>query len=330
MVRKTNKIKKLITITLTLMAFVVLGHGCTKPEADESLLYGFITDFATGKPIKNANVQLRPSGETTLTGSDGKYEFHDLSEGEYYITVSKSEYTDLVDDYQIILKKGEKIRRDLRIEKIPTWILITDMMGNELTCLDFGTNENFNAFNIFNNGTVSVQCHLEYNCDWIASVSTIPEQLSPGQNVTVTIQIDRSKLNAGENTTYFHVTSNNGSNMLMIKATGEYKSPEVVTQPVTYIDGTITPWCNTFHAEVTEVGNPPYYQRGFCFSSQNSSPTINDNCIIVSGTGLGEYSYTYWDFPPNTITYYVRAWVKYDNGKMKYGNTKSFTYNNVK
>lgn len=322
--------KIFVPILLTLLAFALLEQGCTKPAVEDSLLYGYITDYATGVAIKNANVQIHPSGETTLTGSDGRYEFIDLPEGDYYLTVSKSEYTDLLDDYKISLKKGKKIRRDLRIEKIPTWILITDMMGNELACLDFGTNENFKAFNIFNNGTVGVQCHLEYNCDWITTVSSVPEQLLPGQNVTVTIQIDRSKLDAGDNTTYFHITSNNGSNLLVIKAIGEYRSPEVVTKPVTYIDGTITPWCNTFHAEIIEVGNPPYYQRGFCFSSQNSSPTINDNCINVSGTGLGEYSYTYWDFPPNTMTYYVRAWVKYDNGKIKYGNTQTFTYNDVK
>ena len=215
--------RKLISITLMLFAIVMLWHGCTTvPENSESLLYGIVTDFDTGEPVKNANIQLRPSGETTLTGSDGTYEFQNLPEGEYKITVSKSEYTDLLDNYPIVLKKGKRIRRDLQIEKLPTWIRITDMMGNDIPELDFGTNESFKAFNVFNNGTVTVhQCHFEYdhNCEWISQVSQISDQILPGQNVTVTIQIDRTKLNIGVNSVNSYFITENGSNLLVIKAT---------------------------------------------------------------------------------------------------------------
>ena len=39
-------------------------------ENDSGGICGVVTDFATGEPIKNANVQLRPTGETTLTGTE--------------------------------------------------------------------------------------------------------------------------------------------------------------------------------------------------------------------------------------------------------------------
>lgn len=214
--------KKLIAISLMIVSIVLLWGGCTKPDNDESLLYGLVTDFDTGEPVKNANIQLRPSGETTLTGSDGTYEFQNLPEGEYKITVSKSEYTDLVDNYPIVLKKGKRIRRDLQIEKLPTWIRITDMMGNDLPCLDFGTNENFKAFNVFNNGTVAVHdCHFDYDptCEWISNVSPIPDQILSGHNVTITIQIDRTKLKSGVNSINSYFRTENGSNLLVIKAT---------------------------------------------------------------------------------------------------------------
>ena len=314
--------------------------GCTpednpsggEGDSDSGSIYGCITDFATGEPVRNANVQLRPSGETTLTGSDGMYEFLDIPDGAYSITVSKAEYTDLIDDYVITVKNGRRMRRDVQIEKIPTWIRLTDMSGNNISSIDFGSNPSINmqSFNIYNNGTVTINCSVVYSCAWISAVSSVPNSLSPGQNVIVSITIDRSKLAAGSNFTDLYVTSNNGSNVLHIYATGGYSLPDVTTNPVTYVDGSITPWCNTFHATVNSVGNPAYHHRGFCYSSTNHNPTINDNRVDVSGNGLGEYSYTYWDFPPYTVTYYVRAWVMYgSNNEIQYGNVRSFTFNDV-
>lgn len=324
---------------VALLAFCCALFGCGKEDnpsgggSGSGSIYGCVTDFATGEPVRNANVQLRPSGETTLTGYDGMYEFLDIQDGNYSITVSKAEYTDLIDDYVIEVKNGRRMRRDVQIKKIPTWIRFTDMVGNDITELDFGSNASINmqSFCIYNNGTVSIDCEVVYSCDWITSVSSASSTISPGLNVMVSVQIDRSKLAAGPNSTDLYVTSNNGSNVLHIKATGGYALPDVTTMPVTYVDGTITPWCNTFHAEVTSVGNPAYHKRGFCYSSTNHTPTINDNRIDVLGTGLGEYSYTNWDFPPYTETYYVRAWVMYgSNNQIQYGNVRSFTYNDVK
>ena len=304
-----------------------------KDKADsvtQGSIYGVITDFATGNPVYAANVQLRPSGETTLTGSDGTYEFPNIEDGNYSITVSKAEYTDLIDDYVISVKNGRRMRRDVQIEKIPTYIRFTDVYGNDIKELDFGSSIDMLAFNIYNNGTVAITCKVEQGCRWIESASEVPGTLMPGQNVLVSVRIDRTKLNAGDNIDYLYITSNNGSNVIQLKAKGTSSLPDVVTRSVTDTHGNVTAWCNTFHAEVMSIGNPAYHKRGFCFSSTKSTPTISDNRIDVSGTGLGEFQYTYWDFPPQTVTYYVRAWVMYGNdNKIQYGNVVSFTYNDV-
>lgn len=326
--------KDLYVIAITMFVNLFLAcenYNFEDTSAEQGSIYGTIVDFSTGEPIHNANIQLRPSGETTLTGSDGMYEFIDIPEGNYSISVSKAEYTDLIDDYIIKLKGGQRMRRDLMIEKIPTYIRITDMVGQDITGLDFGSNPSTNmlSFSIYNNGTVSIDCDIHYSCKWIVSVSEIPNTLRPGQNVMVTVQIDRSKLDAGNNTTMLYISSNNGSNALLIQAVGDAFIPLVSTLPVTYMDGTITPWCNTFNAEVLAVGNPAYHKRGFCYSATNPNPTINDNRIDVAGTGLGKYSYTYWNFPQKKQIYYVRAWVIYGNNKIQYGEVKSFIYNNV-
>ncbi len=139
-------------------------------------IYGVVTDYATGEPIANANVQLRPSGETTLTGYDGMYEFINVPKGNYSLTVSKAEYTDLIDDYVISVREEEyNVRHDVQIEKIPTYIRLTDMKGNDISSLDFSSDASTNvlSFNIYNNGTVKINCNVTYSCDWITSISLL-------------------------------------------------------------------------------------------------------------------------------------------------------------
>ena len=325
---------------MSMFSILLLSCETVNNPLDEGTgsIYGVVTDFATGDPVANANVSLRPGGETTLTGYDGMYEFIDVDDGAHTIIVSKAEYTDLIDDYVISIKNGRRMRRDVQIRKLPTSLRITDTNGIDITSLDFGEESYVinKPFNIFNNGTVSINCSLIYSCNWIKSVSSIPEKIASGQTVTANVEIDRSKLAIGNNSTELYVISNNGSNVLEINATGKERMPNVSTLPMTYSDGTITPWCDTFHAKVTEAGNPAYHKRGFCFSSTNSIPTINDNRIDVAGTGVGEYNYTYRGFyegamkHPYVVKYYVRAWVMYGkDNQIQYGDVLSFVYNDV-
>lgn len=302
---------------------------------EKGSIYGAVTDFATGSPVANANVSLRPGNETALTGYDGMYEFIDVDDGDYTIVVSKAEYSDLIDDYVISVRNGRRIRRDVQIKKTPAFLRITDVNGADINFLDFGSDPYVmtKSFNIFNNGTVSVSCSMVYSCNWIKSVSSVPNSIAPGQNVTVNVEIDRSKLSAGNNVTDLYVTSNNGSNVLKIIATGGFISPEVLTLPATDSNGDVTIFCDVFHARITNEGNPAYSQRGFCYSITNATPTIDDNRINVAGSGSGEYSYYnsnfFWTYLYPTKIFY-RAWVIYgENNDVKYGNVQAYTYYDV-
>ena len=119
------------------MLVCCLYFGC-KPEEQLGTIYGTVTDYATGDPVGNANVKLRPSGETTLTGSDGTFEFKDLKTDKYSLLITKAEYADLDDDYIIELEAGKQIKRDVQIRKRMASLQITDMAGNPLDTLDFG------------------------------------------------------------------------------------------------------------------------------------------------------------------------------------------------
>lgn len=326
--------RRFVHILGLLVCFVVVVQCTTSSnlefEDGERGIYGRITDYDTGQSVKNANVQLRPSGETTLTGSDGEYEFRNLKKGSYSITVSKAEYTELIDD-EVIEVDTKMVKRDLRIEKLPASIMIVDNYNKPLDYLNFGEEATSMQFTIFNNGPVSVNCAVKHSCSWIASVSNPISPLNSGASCSIIVTIDRTKLKAGEQSDKINIATNNGTNQIRISAIGKTIIPQVKTLPVTNADGSVGPWSDYFHGEVTVAGNPSYTTRGFCYSSTNKTPTISDNPIEVPGSGIGVFSHHcdfFWSHPTKE-KYYIRAWVKYGDNKIEYGNIVEFIYNNV-
>lgn len=157
-----------------LLTSTLVWYSCTQDaEVTTGDIYGTVTDFATGEPVGNANVKLKTTGETTLTGSDGTYEFRDLKPDNYSLQLSKAGYNDLDDDYVITVEAGKKTKRDVQMSKQVASLKITDMAGNSITELDFGMEESITtkSFNIFNNGSLNITCEITYSCAWITSIN---------------------------------------------------------------------------------------------------------------------------------------------------------------
>lgn len=306
-------------------------------------IYGHVTDFATGVDIANANVQLRPSGETTLTGSDGMFEFRDLTPGDYSLTVSKVEYKTVNDDY-VITVKDRMMKRDIQLEKQKTDVAYLDILdnnGNPLPedeshrpVLDFGADLISRQFQIYNAGPTKITCTIiteGYSAEWVTSVSLqspLEVEIEPGSAYGAVATIDRSKLAAGQNRTTLHVKTSNGNKELILVATREADSPVVRTLPVkeaTESNGYSEKYYNILSAEVTAVGNPAYTERGFCYSSSNPTPSMESGkCEKDSENGVeGKYEFSIWEY--DETKYYVRAYLKW-NGEIIYGNVESFVW----
>jgi transglutaminase/protease-like cytokinesis protein 3 len=97
-----------------------------------------------------------------------------------------------------------------------------------------------------------------------------------------------------------------------------YKLPALTTLPATEI------WNNTatLSGNISDGGYPVYTERGICYST-TQNPTINDWKIVVSGSGLGNFTGEAANLSENT-TYYVRAYATNTLGTA-YGNQISFT-----
>lgn len=95
-----------------------------------------------------------------------------------------------------------------------------------------------------------------------------------------------------------------------------YTPPTVMTQDT----GPLTTRSAQANGQVTDEGNTPVTERGFCFG-QNRNPSVNDRKVDL-GSGLGGFSYNFSGLSEGT-TYYVRAYAINKKG-IFYGEERSF------
>ena len=299
-----------------LLVICCMFFGC-KPE-DEiekfGIIYGTVTDFASGEPISNVNVRLNPRGETTLTGSDGTFQFNDLAAGSYSLSLSKNGYVDLDDDYVIKIENGNTVQRAIQMQKVSASLQIVDNDGNIITMLDFGSDEDVSqkTFNIFNNGNMTLDFTITKTSNWIEEVAPLNGIVNIGDTRPIYVIIDRNRLSYGENQTNLLITTlNSGGVELTIKATKGAGLPTVTTSSVT----NITSNSASCGGDVTSDGGSGVTSRGICWSTA-PNPTINDN-TATSGGGTGAFSCNMSNLQSNT-TYHIRAYAKNSAG-VSYG-----------
>ena len=304
--------KKPISIISIIIVFIILLCGCTKPE-ETGTIYGTVTDFDTGEPVKNANVKLMPSGETTLTGNDGTYTFQDLISGDYSLCLSKAEYEDLNDDYVIQLSTGRKACRDIQMKKKVALMRITDMEGTDISELDFSDegDDVSRIFNIFNDSGATLSYEITTTANWIQKpVDGTSGTIQAGETKGIVVVIDRTKLQQGDNTTTMHITSNNGNQQLTIKA----KRADISTLNATEVNETSA----VLNGKINT--NIPYSEKGFYYGTDHNLT----NKVVVNGNGTGAFS-TQITGLSTDATYYFKAYCCDNNGIYLYGEEKSFT-----
>ena len=209
--------KKILTLLTIALSLVLINHSCKPKEEEPGSIYGVVTDKATGEPVKTAGVELQPLGLKTVTGSEGQFEFNELEAGDYNLLVTKTGYVELVSN-TIVVKSAQTAKGDVQIEKLPAALKVVDDKGEEISELDFGNqyDDVSRMFSIFNDGPELLNYEIVKTAAWITSLSATEGSLEPGATKPIVVNIDREKLQVGENTTTLHITSNNGSKQLTI------------------------------------------------------------------------------------------------------------------
>lgn len=78
--------------------------------------------------------------------------------------------------------------------------------------------------------------------------------------------------------------------------------------------------------KITSSGNNEITERGFCWSTTNSDPTLADDTVVVQGNSY-DFVTQFIHLDPST-TYYVKAYAVNNLG-VGYGNAISFSTNNA-
>lgn len=298
--------KRLFTIIISsilLLSFAIVS--CEKEDLGTATIYGIVSDKATGEPIKKAGVELLPTGLKTVTGTDGRFEFVNLKAGSYQVYITQAGYGE-VKSSTVELAQGQSLQRDVQMELLPPALRVVNDSRKDISELDFGSAETDDArsFNIFNDGEETLEWEVTYTADWVKSVSKTEGILKGGATQALIVTIDRTILKNGINTTTLHITSNNGSKQLTLKADNSTILPTLNTLQATNIMSTSA----VLNGEILTEGFPKYTERGFVYSL-SSMPTIDNTIskLTATITDSKKYSVTLTNLTQNQ-TYYVRAY----------------------
>lgn len=311
--------KKCIIKLSALLLVCCAMLGCT-PEVEKlGTVYGTVTDFSSGEPIGNSNVRLNPKGETTLTGSDGTFQFNDLPTGSYSLSLSKNGYEDLDDDYVLKIENGNTVQRAVQMKKQSSSLQIVDNNGNVIAMLDFGTDEDVSqkTFNIFNNGNMTLDFTITKTANWIDDVIPSEGTVAIGDTKPITVIINRASLGSGENkSTLIVTTPSAGAVEVVVKATVPFTAT-VVTGEVEELTNNSAK-CS---GDVTDNGGVTVTEKGICYSIMEN-PTIIDQ-RVSRGPGVGAFTCSLTGLEER-VTYYYRAYA-INSVDTAYGMPKSFT-----
>lgn len=315
--------KKIYIFSLLL---ALLFIGC-KEAADEELpgtIYGVITDKATGEPVQSAGVELSPVGLKTITGTEGQFEFSDLTPGNYTLLVTKAGYADFASN-TIVVKPGQTAKGDVQIELLPPALKIVDDNRQEISELDFGSAESdvARSFNIFNDGVETLEYQITQTAIWIDSISRPEGKVLAGNIQPIVVYIDRNNLHEKENTTTIHIISNSGSKQITVTAINNRTSISLNILEAT----DITASSAMLNAEILNEGNPKYTERGFVYSTE-PMPTIDKTISLLTApvTDDSKFSVRAEGLKLNQ-TYYARAYATNILGLVYSNNQVSFVAN---
>lgn len=181
---------KYIKYLLIVASFTSL-FACSEKTKGIGSVQGIVTDADSGEPIRSANITTSPLGRSTVTGSDGRYEFRDLEEGQYTIQAVKSEYES--NTKQVIIKAGQMSSCDIMLS------IGNSKMKLSESSLNFGTKLSSMSFNVMNVGASGIlNWSISSKANWF-SVSPESGSTDAGKSTSVVVTIDRNAIQSTQN-----------------------------------------------------------------------------------------------------------------------------------
>lgn len=202
--------KKVVYVFSLLIGLLLTGCEVELPETMGGI-YGIVSDMETGEPIRGASVMLSPGNQTSVTGSDGHYEFANLEAGYYKLQVSANGYN--TNSRQITVVAGLQASGDMPLSPI------TEVMNVRLSnnYFEFGTSYSELILSIRNTGNSGdIDWDITgVDASWL-TVTPLSGSVAMGKTADVKLTVDRSKLATDEASTTFMVNAAGGSQSVRV------------------------------------------------------------------------------------------------------------------
>lgn len=295
--------KKQLFVALLLIASAAIWFGCKdKEEEYTGSISGIVTDKATGEPIKNAGVELKPSGKNTVTGSDGQFEFVDIELGEYTLFATKTGYND-GESSKITVTARQTAHCDIQMEKLPYVVLntlpITEVKTTSAkfngVITDAGSNTYTERGFVYSESSMPTLENTIHRLTSPVTEETNYSAIATGLTIGHTYYVRAYAINAA-GTAY-------STNQVSVMP--NYVLPTVTTNDVSGIspsNGTAT-----LNGTIDDMGDPIYTERGFAYGTGHNPSIEDDNKKEVIGISLGAYQTNITGLQIG-YTYYVRAY----------------------
>lgn len=319
-----------MNVFFKILSLCLLLSGYSEVYGQCGWVYGKVVDSNTGECLPRVVVSLI-QGEGAIEHftiqDDGYYWFKIAQEGEYQLVFKKTEYDDF--SYAAFpIRLGDSLRKDAALLFPARFIRITEVNDREkeVEMLDVGalTEETMYYVDFFNSGEVDMEYVTGKMNEWITAVTPSSGTLKPNESNRITIKINPEKFEAGKTTGNVLIITNNGNKVLPIKAIGKF--PEIT---MLHPEGLFP---QKFRCQISFDRQHTFKEVGYCFSYENSIPTLQDQVVLAAQYELDTFEYD--DFLGNGVTgkykfpwlggalfnpefecrtYYVRAFLKYEN-----------------
>ena len=219
---------RLITLSVILLAFIAT-ISCSKDEIlTTGTITGKVTSSQTREVLSGVTVTINPGGLSRTTGTDGYFEFGDLTPGQYEVQARK-------DDYQtntklITVVAGKISAGDIQL----TPIVKEGKLALSVSSLNFGSQNSAMTFDIINNGNKSINWNISglEKIDWL-EFSPTSGTLAAGRSNAVQVTLVRTRVTEHKEAT---IIINSGEESVGLKITAE---PENKTSKISLSTSTL-------------------------------------------------------------------------------------------
>lgn len=289
----------LLTILLT---FLMFSCGSDPVDTTGSII-GTVKDDVTDVFISGATVSLTPSNRTTTTDANGNYQFLGIEQGQYTITVKKSNYKETTATLQV--QAGKATEHNFSLQSSASALCVSPLE------LDFGTNQTQLGLDIINEGRGNMEWRILPGHTWLRVQPYIEGLLQANKRTSVVIKVERTGLAPDDYESNLIVTSMDGGHATVPVRMTVIGQPQVTTTEARFV----TAHSATLVATLTVVGDKNgVTEYGHVYSSTNKEPSLEQGdphtSLHVTGGILRNPSSFTSELTSllSATTYYVRAY----------------------